>query len=116
MSHRGPALRLADMLGAAEQLTAFSAGLTAAQLDADVKTRSAILFCFTVLGEAANSIAPEDQGRFDGIPWDEIRRMRNFVVHVYFGVKADRLLETIRTDVPPLTAALRSALASLPPN
>ncbi len=103
------------MLTAAEQLVAFSAGMGPSELDADQKARGAILLCFTVLGEAARSISAEDAEALKQIPWDDIRRMRNFVVHVYFGVKSDRLLETIRTDIPPLILSLRAAIAALPP-
>lgn len=48
------------------------------------------------------------------IPWEDMRAMRNFVVHEYFGVNDTILWDTVRRDLPdleePLTRLLNSGL------
>jgi uncharacterized protein len=45
------------------------------------------------------------------IPWADIRGMRNRVAHEYFGIDVNVLWQTVREDLPPLLASLRSLAA-----
>lgn len=66
----------------------------------DTKTIDAVVRNLSVIGEAVNNIPDEIKIKYQDIPWDEIIGMRNKVIHEYFGVDADILWETIKTDLP----------------
>jgi len=41
------------------------------------------------------------------MPWPDMRAMRNFVVHEYFGVSDKILWDTVQVDLPPLVPLLK---------
>jgi uncharacterized protein with HEPN domain len=74
----------------------------------------AVVRNFTVIGEAARNLPAEVETRYSGLPWSNMRGMRNVVVHAYFDVDAAILWETARHDLPPLTSGLRQILEDHP--
>lgn len=65
-----------------------------------------------VIGEAVNHLPPEITGAHPEIPWPDIVEMRNILVHEYFGVETDLVVQTLDQDLAPLAAALRTHIAS----
>jgi hypothetical protein len=45
-----------------------------------------------------------------GVPWVQMRGLRNFIVHSYHGVRITVVWETIEHDIPLIVAPLRAAL------
>jgi len=41
------------------------------------------------------------------MPWPDMRAMRNFVVHEYFGVSDKILWDIVQVDLPPLVPLLK---------
>ena len=77
---------------------------------ADQKTVDAVVRNFIVIGEAAAHMPDEVCSGHPEIPWYEMRGMRNFVVHEYFGV-GDRILwDTIQNNLPPLENLLKKVI------
>lgn len=73
----------------------------------------ALLWNFTVLGEAAAQLGVEVKDRFPEIPWARPARLRNRIVHGYWSIDLE-ILHTTATDLLPRFAEqLRKALAAL---
>lgn len=106
-------LFLAEMIEAAEQIQQLVVGLDLAALEADRQRRDALLWNFTVLGEAATRLDPATKQRFPAVPWAEPARMRNRVVHGYWTVDLEILHTAAVSDIPPFLGQLRTALAAL---
>jgi len=102
--------RIRDILDSIEAAESHVEGMTDQEFTADRKTIDAVIRVLTVIGEAAANVPPSIQERFPDVPWDEMRRMRNVVVHVYFGVDLAIIWRTIQEDLPPLKAQLNDAL------
>ena len=68
-----------------------------------------------ILGEAAAHVPPEVRAAAPGIPWQEIRGMRNILVHANWRVDADALWRACAESVPRLIPELRRLLATLEP-
>ena len=62
-------LLLTEMIDAAEQAQRLVHGITVSQLEADRQRRDALLWNFTVLGEAAGQISEEARAQFPDIAW-----------------------------------------------
>lgn len=65
------------------------------------KDRAAVLAavaCVFILGEASNHIPESVKQKYTEIPWDQIRGMRNRVVHEYFEVDEDIVWATCKSD------------------
>ena len=58
-----------------------------------------------ILGEAANQInrmAPEFISQRPELPWDDMRDMRNIVIHAYFDVDFEIVWQTVHEVLPKL--------------
>jgi uncharacterized protein with HEPN domain len=49
----------------------------------DLKTVDAVIRNFTVIGEAANHVSEDITASFPDIPWQDMRDIRNILVHEY---------------------------------
>lgn len=88
------------------------AGQSFEQFAADRKTVDAVIRNFIVIGEAA---AKMPQSVVEGnplIPWPEMRALRNFVVHEYFGVSDKILWDTAKNDLSPVPELLQDLQTS----
>ncbi len=101
--------RIADILDAIDAIRSHTDGLTEVEFCTSRLVGDAVERNFAVIGEAVVTIPQDVQDRHPEIPWSLMRRMRNFVVHVYFAVKRERLWATIQHDLAP-TAVLLMAL------
>lgn len=79
---------LTEMIDAAEQAMALVAGRSIGDIEGDRRTRDALLWNVTVLGEAANRVSELTRNRFPGISWQKPTRLRNRVVHGYWSIDA----------------------------
>jgi len=70
-------LLLTEMIDAAEQAQQLAAGVTASQLETDRQRRDALLWNFTVLGEAAGQLSADLKDQFPDIAWSGITRPQN---------------------------------------
>lgn len=102
--------RLNDILEAIGRIEGYVAGMTFEQFAADRKTLDAVERNFIAIGEAARGVPDEIEVRYSHVPWADMRAMRNFVVHVYWGVDPQRVWDTIRTNLPPLVPQLQDVL------
>ena len=93
-------LLIREMVEAADQARALVDGIDVAALGADRQRRDALLWNFTVLGEAAAQLAPELKERFPEVPWAQPARLRNRVVHGYWSIDLE-ILHTTATDLLP---------------
>lgn len=84
----------------------FASGRARADLDTDDMLRRAMINAIQEIGEAAARLSPAGRERAPGVPWDLIVKMRNVLVHVYWGVDLDRVWQTAQIDLPPLIQAL----------
>ena len=77
------------------------------------QAQDAIVRNITVIGEAANQIqktAPEFISSHSELPWKEIRGMRNAIVHNYFDIGWERVLSTVKNDLPTLLQQIEHAI------
>lgn len=106
-------LLLEEMIDAAEQAHLLAVGQTAQTLAADRQRRDALLWNFTVMGEAATQLPADLKTEFPEIPWQQPTRLRNRIVHGYWSIDVDILLTTAADHLPALAEQLRGLHATL---
>jgi uncharacterized protein with HEPN domain len=57
-------------------------------------SRDALLWNFTVLGEASGQLSAEVRDKFPDMPWQQPVRLRNRIVHGYWSIDLDVLHTT----------------------
>lgn len=75
--------------------------------------RFACLKQIEIIGEASNQITKETRDNFSDIEWRQIIRMRNVLVHEYFGVDVNLVWEVIRKDLPRLKIRVMEILGQM---
>jgi uncharacterized protein with HEPN domain len=104
-------LRIEDIIEAIEKIRAYTAEISLETFGGDSKAVDAVIRNVEVIGEASQHLPSDIRARFPKIPWDEMRGIRNVLIHEYFGVDVEVLWETIQSDLPPLLPLLRRILA-----
>lgn len=102
--------RVQDILDAIAAVQNYTAGMTLEAFIQDRRTVDAVVRNFIVIGEAVVHIPDEICARNPAIPWADMRAMRNFVVHEYFGISERVLWDTIQEDLPGIVEPLRRLL------
>ena len=88
-----------DITNAAQLIAAFVDGIGKNDFIDDLKTRSAVLYQLTVIGEAVKRLSPEFRLAQTQVPWASMAGMRDHLVHAYDLVDWDEVWETATRDV-----------------
>jgi uncharacterized protein with HEPN domain len=102
---RSPRDRLTDIVQATETIQRRAAGLDVAALAHSEIVRDAVLFQFAVIGEAVRHLPPEIQALAPEIPWAEITATRHYIVHGYWQINYQAMVNTIERDLTLLKIA-----------
>lgn len=100
---RRDVLLLAEMIDAAEQAQHLVDGVTVEDLEDDRQRRDALLWNFTVLGEAAGQLSEAVKARFAKISWQQPIRLRNRIIHGYWSIDLQVLHTTASKQLPAFT-------------
>ena len=75
--------------------------------------QDAVVRNFEVIGEATKCLSDAVRTQYPDIPWKQIAGMRDFLIHVYFGVKLETIWKTVMQDLPSLKKAVDAALNTI---
>ncbi|MFP4395213.1 MAG: DUF86 domain-containing protein [Anaerolineales bacterium] len=103
-------MRIEDILESIRRIQRYTSGLTFGSFKADQKTIDAVIRNLEIVGEAARHVPDEITDRHNQLPWEEMRGMRNVLIHEYFGVSIGILWHTITHNLPPLVEQLEGIL------
>lgn len=71
------------------------------------------LFKRKIIGEVAKSLPSEFTLAHPDIPWRDMARMRDILIHRYFNVDLELTWKTATEDVPALERQLQEVLSTL---
>ena len=77
-------------------------GLTKEQFDKDEDVVQIICFNILQIGELAKNFTPEFLSKYNKVPWQQIKGMRDKVAHGYDTIDLDRVWFTAVEDINPL--------------
>jgi uncharacterized protein with HEPN domain len=98
--------RLKDIILSAELAARHARGLDAPSLKVADQPRDAALFRIAIIGEVASKLPAEVQTLAPEIPWDQVKDMRNHIIHGYWQIDFEIVAETIALDLEPLTTSV----------
>ena len=104
---------LFDIADSCRLVAEFLDGMERVDFDQDIKTQSAVLYQLAIIGEAVKSLPDEWRKQHPAIPWTQIARMRDHLIHRYFSVDLDTLWQTATNDVPALMQYVAPFVTSL---
>ncbi len=80
---------------------------------ADTKTQDAVVRNLEIIGEATKQLSESVRQQAPHIPWRNIARMRDTLIHHYFGVNLDIVWQVIQDDLAELLAAIHRILTPI---
>ena len=101
---------LDDILHTAKSIQGFVQGMTYDQFTADEKTFFAVIQGFEIIGEAAKHIPKDVRIAYPEIAWNAMARMRDLLIHHYFGTNYAVIWETIEIRIPPLIVDIQKVI------
>ena len=113
MSKRDDRAFIEDMLARVDLVADFTQPGRDAFME-DRMRQEAVIRGLEVIGEASRNISQGLRDAHPEIPWRQIAAFRNFVIHVYWDIKLERIWEIVETDLPTLKPQLETLLDSLP--
>jgi uncharacterized protein with HEPN domain len=103
--------RLNDALDAAREAVSFAEGADREDLDKDRKLQHSLVRLLEVIGEAMGAVSPEFRARHPTLPWRGAIGMRNRLIHHYFGIDLDLVIDTVHDVLPGFIEAAEKAIA-----
>ena len=85
-----PKERAEHILEAIQLIREFVAGVSEAAFLKDIKNQSAVQYQFLIIGEAIRYMDDDILAKYN-YPWHVPRSFINFIIHVYHGVKMERI-------------------------
>jgi len=116
MSDKGDAVFLEHILDSIDAIELFSKNITKNKLESNRLKRSAIVREIEIIGEAVKNISPNLKKRYKEIEWKAIVGTRDKMIHHYFGVDVNIILDIIRRDLPKLKKQIQQISESLKKN
>ena len=103
-------VRLRHMLDAAQEALSFVQGRSRAELDENRMLVLSLVKDVEIIGEAAYRISEEARRDLPSIPWADVIGMRHRLIHAYFDINLDVLLQTLVEDLPELISLIEPVL------
>ena len=94
-----------------ETVTRFGNSLEA--LRADNIYKNAAAMCVLQIGELIRYLSDDTITKYDGMPWNQIKGMRNIAAHGYENFDVDVLWQTLKTDIPALCEYCKKIVIAL---
>jgi uncharacterized protein with HEPN domain len=98
--------RFADILAAIQRCQDYEPHLRSQELAS--MAYDAILRNLAVIGEAVRALPAETRSAMADVPWAAIAGLRNIVVHEYFRVNPELILDIVDQQLAPLADRLRA--------
>ena len=75
--------------------------------------QDAIIRNLEIIGEASANISDDLKQNYPDVSWKEMKGMRNFVTHQYFGIELNDVWSTVINDIPILKKQIQKIIEDM---
>lgn len=105
-----------DILENARDACQYTTSVSDEHFFRDSMRQKAVVRCLEVIGEAAKRIPADIQERFAHIPWSDMAKTRDKLIHDYAGIDLILLKTIVEESLAPLLPHLEEMFHSLSPD
>jgi uncharacterized protein with HEPN domain len=110
---RDEQLYLQNILDAIEAVATYLQGVDRERFDKNKLVQDGVIRQITIIGEATKLLSNELRDKYSQVPWRQIARMRDTLIHRYFGVDLEQVWLTAQNDLPVLKTEVTKILGEL---
>jgi uncharacterized protein with HEPN domain len=99
-----------DILEASGKVRDYTEGLSLEAFMADTKTLDAVIRNLEIIGEAVKQIPEDIRSVRPEVEWKRLGRLRDILIHQYFGIDVQIVWDIIQNKLAPLEQAIRALL------
>ncbi|MEM4308546.1 MAG: DUF86 domain-containing protein [Thermoplasmata archaeon] len=97
---------LKHILDALQRIEEYTQGVSYECFQKSNLIQAGVIRELEIVGEATKRLSENTRMRYPHIPWNKMARMRDKLIHGYFGVDLDAVWDTVKKDVPLLKTML----------
>ena len=113
MSNRGDKEFLSDIEEAIKRIKTYTRNMSYQKFLKDIKTQDAVVRNLEIIGKAVKNISESLKAEHPNIPWNDMDRVRDKVIHFYFGVNYDVVWSIAKEDLPQVAEQINTVLTFL---
>ncbi len=113
MSERTDLAFLADILEAIRRIESYVTGITFQEFLVDTKTQDAVIRNLEIIGEATKNLSGSLQTAHPEIPWKNMARIRDRLIHHYFGISVEIVWQVASDELPKVAPEIEKILSEL---
>lgn len=77
----------------------------------ETSKQDAVIRRIEIIGEAANRISEESKSKYNHLPWNKMKGMRNLLIHEYDEIDLKNVWDTVKNDLPKLILDVEKILS-----
>ena len=104
---------LKDILDSMKLIEEYVEDMDFEEFKNDQRTIDAVIRNIEIIGEATKQIPDDVKDKNSEIPWEEMARMRDKMIHGYFSIMQEILWETVKHDIPETRSLIKELLEDL---
>lgn len=110
---RSQILRVYDVLDCIHKIQSYLAGKDKDSFLQDKMAQDAVVRNIEIIGEAAKQISGDICAAYPGIPWRDMKAIRDVIAHGYFDVNVEVVWVVATEEIPPLEDLFKKLYADL---
>ncbi len=106
-------LFIKDIFDCIEKIEEFVGDTNFEEFVEDDKTNSAVVRKLEIIGEATKNIPKEIRQKYKEVPWSKMAKMRDKIIHFYFGVDYDIVWNVVKEKLPEIKPMIQKILKEM---
>lgn len=106
-------LFIKDIIECIDQIDKFISNMSFDEFVLNDIVSSAVIRKLEIIGEASKNIPEDIKAKYNDLPWSEMARMRDKLIHAYFGVDYEIIWRVVRERTPLIKESLIKVINEL---
>lgn len=103
-------LFIEDIIDCIEKIEQFVGDMSFDEFVQDDKTSSAVIRKLEIIGEATKNVPKEIRQKYKNLPWADMAKMRDKIIHAYFGINYKIVWKVVKERLPEIKPVMTKIL------